>query len=76
MYPPRYLQENNMATTKEATKKELIKELKERGFVTDNQFSQNDPLMDAIAAAITTILTRDAEVIVTSGSSAGTYKIT
>lgn len=65
-----------MATTKEATKKELIKELKARGFVTDNQFSQNDPLMDAIAAAMTTVLTRDAEVIVTSGSSKGVYKIT
>lgn len=65
-----------MAITKEATKKELIKELKARGFVTDNQFSQNDPLMDAIAAAMTTVLTRDAEVILTSGSSKGVYKIT
>lgn len=64
-----------MAVSEGATKSELIKELKARGFVMDGEFSQNAPLMEAIAAAMVTVLTRDAEVIVTKGDSSGSYKI-
>ncbi|HCE2440460.1 hypothetical protein CGH22_15045 [Vibrio parahaemolyticus] len=65
-----------MAMTIEATKAELIKELEARGFVTAGAFAQNGPFMEAIAAALQTIVIRDMEVKVTSGSSKGTYKVT
>lgn len=52
MAQPPYLQENKMAVSKGATKSELIKELKARGFVMGGEFSQNAPLMEAIAAAM------------------------
>ncbi|HCG5140313.1 TPA: hypothetical protein NJY86_002769 [Vibrio parahaemolyticus] len=64
-----------MAVTIEATKMELIKELEARGFVTEGTFAQNGPFMEAIAAALQTIITRDMEVKVTKGDSSGTYKV-
>ncbi|HCG8627366.1 TPA: hypothetical protein NJ539_002684 [Vibrio parahaemolyticus] len=64
-----------MAIEVDATKQELIKELEARGFVTEGEFSQNSPFMEAIAAAMVTVMTRDAEVIINAGSSAGTYKV-
>lgn len=63
-----------MALEVDATKQELIKELEARGFVTEGEFSQNSPLMEAIAAMVT-VIKRDAEVIIDAGSSAGTYKV-
>ncbi|MEZ9762728.1 hypothetical protein [Vibrio gigantis] len=65
-----------MALEVDATKQELIQELQSRGFVTEGEFSQNSPLMEAIAAAMVTVIKRDAEVIINAGSSAGTYKVT
>ncbi|MEA5369919.1 hypothetical protein VB549_10670 [Vibrio parahaemolyticus] len=64
-----------MALEVDATKQELIQELEARGFVTEGEFSQNSPFMEAIAAAMVTVMTRDAEVIINAGSSAGTYKV-
>ncbi|EKO3480513.1 hypothetical protein M0358_000574 [Vibrio fluvialis] len=64
-----------MALSIEATKAELIKELKERGFVTEGDHSKNDAFMEAIATAIVTVMTRDAKTNVTSGSSSGKYSI-
>ena len=64
-----------MALEVDATKQELIKELKLRGFVTEGEFSQSSPLMEAIAAAMVTVIKRDAEVIINNGSSAGTYNL-
>ena len=75
MAQPLYLQVSNMALSKEATKAELLKELKAKGFVIDGEFSQNSPLMEAIAAAIVTVITRDAQVVVDAGSSAGSYQV-
>lgn len=63
-----------MALEVDATKQELIKELEARGFVTEGEFSQNSPLMEAIAAMVA-VIKRDAEVIIDAGSSAGTYKV-
>ncbi|EPF8031668.1 hypothetical protein [Vibrio fluvialis] len=65
-----------MALSVEATKAELIKELEARGFVTEGEHSKNDLFMEAIAAAMMTIMTRDAQVVVDIGSSSGTYKVT
>ncbi|MGF1710146.1 hypothetical protein [Vibrio sp. 99-70-13A1] len=65
-----------MALEVDATKQELIQELQARGFVTEGEFSQNSPLMEAIAAAMVTVIKRDAEVIINTGSSNGTYKVT
>lgn len=70
-----YLRGNNMALSKEATKAELLKELKAEGFILEGQYSQNSPLMKAIAAAMVTVITRDAQVIIDTGSSAGDYKV-
>lgn len=64
-----------MALEVDATKNELIKELKARGFVTEGEFSQNSPLMEAIAEAIVTVIKRDAEVVISNGSSSGVYKV-
>ncbi|MDW1940881.1 hypothetical protein R7Q10_02565 [Vibrio sp. Vb0599] len=64
-----------MAVSVEATKEELIKELEARGFVTQGPFARNAPFMEAIAATLQTIITRDMEVKVTSGSSKGIYKV-
>lgn len=75
MAQPLYLQVSNMALSKEATKAELLKELKAKGFEIDGEFSQNSPLMEAIAAAIVTVITRDAQVVVDGGSSAGSYQV-
>ncbi|WP_146449949.1 hypothetical protein [Vibrio kanaloae] len=65
-----------MALDVDATKQELIQELQARGFVTEGEFSKNSPLMEAIAAAMVTVIKRDAEVIINAGSSAGTYQVT
>ncbi|WP_102418056.1 hypothetical protein [Vibrio cyclitrophicus] len=65
-----------MALEVDATKQELIQELQARGFVTEGEFAQNSPLMEAIAAAMVTVIKRDAEVIINTGSSNGTYKVT
>lgn len=64
-----------MALTIEVTKAELIKELEARGFVTEGEHSKNDLFMEAIAAAMVTVMTRDARVIVDSGTSAGSYNV-
>lgn len=65
-----------MAITTEATHQELVNELEKRGFVIEGEFSQNSAFMEAVAAAMKTVITRDAEVVIKSGISAGTYKIT
>ncbi|MGF1764925.1 hypothetical protein [Aliivibrio kagoshimensis] len=64
-----------MALSKEATQAELLKELKAEGFVLEGQYSQNSPLMKAIAAAVVTVITRDALVVIDTGSSAGSYNV-
>ncbi|EGR1562218.1 hypothetical protein D6L41_11905 [Vibrio alginolyticus] len=64
-----------MAVTVEATKAELIKELKARGFVTTGDHQMNDAFVEAIAAAMKTVINRDAKANVTSGSSAGEHPI-
>ncbi|MDE1328512.1 hypothetical protein [Vibrio aestuarianus] len=64
-----------MAVTVEATKVELIKELEARGFITKGDHQMNDAFMEAIAAAMKTVINRDAKANVTSGSSAGQWSI-
>lgn len=55
-----------MALSVEATKQELVTELEALGFVIEGEFSQNSQLMEAIAKAMVTVITRDAKAIVSS----------
>ncbi|MGL6026797.1 MAG: hypothetical protein ACRC0U_06870 [Vibrio sp.] len=64
-----------MALADSELKDEIVAQLERKGFVTTGQFAKSADLAEAVAIAVVKIMTRDAEVVVTSGSSAGTYKI-
>lgn len=49
--------------------------LSSKGFVTGNNHAQQQVMVEAIVEAVIEAITRDAQVIVASGSSAGSYKV-
>ncbi len=64
-----------MALSQSSLKQKLIQEFEAKGFVTDNEFSQVLNMAEIIANAVVAEVTQNAQVNVTSGSSAGIYKV-
>lgn len=64
-----------MALTKPSLKQKLETELKAQGFVLGGEFAMAGKFAEAIANAVVDEITQNAQVEVTSGSSAGTYKV-
>ncbi|MEZ8662313.1 hypothetical protein AB6D63_02640 [Vibrio splendidus] len=64
-----------MAISKGSLKKKIETELKAKGFVLDGEFAMAGMMAEAIANAVVDEITQNAEVKVTGGSSAGTYKV-
>ncbi|ODS09758.1 hypothetical protein [Vibrio scophthalmi] len=65
-----------MALNKDGLKQEIIKELNAKGFVTEGEFAKAGDMAEAIANAVVSHFMSSAEVTVTKGSSAGSYKVT
>jgi hypothetical protein len=64
-----------MAISKGSLKQKIETELKAKGFVLDGEFAMAGMMAEAIANAVVDEITKNAEVQVTGGSSAGTYKV-
>ncbi|MEZ8343470.1 hypothetical protein AB6D05_15305 [Vibrio cyclitrophicus] len=64
-----------MAISKGSLKQKIETELKAKGFVLDGDFAMAGMMAEAIANAVVDEITKNAEVQVTGGSSAGTYKV-
>lgn len=65
-----------MALNKQVLKQDMVKELTAKGFVTDGEFAKAGDMAEALANAIVSHFNSSAEVKVTKGSSAGSYKVT
>ncbi len=65
-----------MALNKESLKNRINSELQARGFVTEGEHAFAGKMAEALATAFIDEVTENAQVQVTSGSSAGTYKVT
>ncbi len=64
-----------MALNKSGVVSAAMEKLKAKGFVTDNEHSKQNVMVEAIVEAVIDAITSDAEVEVTGGSSAGKYKV-
>ncbi|EOX4919510.1 hypothetical protein [Vibrio alginolyticus] len=64
-----------MAMSKASLKEKLENELQSQGFVLTGEFAMAGKMAEAIANAVYDEITQNAEVPVTSGSSAGEYPI-
>lgn len=64
-----------MALSKASLKSKLVSELQAQGFETQGQHAMAAKMAEAIANAVIDEITQNAEVAVTSGSSAGTYQV-
>ena len=64
-----------MALSKTSLKQKLETELKAQGFVLDGEFAMAGMMAEAIANAVVDEINQNAKVVVESGSSAGSYKI-
>ncbi|MFL9783259.1 hypothetical protein BCV35_015920 [Vibrio cyclitrophicus] len=64
-----------MAISKGSLKQKIETELKAKGFVLDGEFAMAGMMAEAIANALVDEITKNAEVQVTGGSSAGAYKV-
>lgn len=65
-----------MALDSEKTTEKALTKLTAAGFVVDGKFSKQREFVQAIVEAVYEDIKADAEVPVTGGSSAGTYKVT
>ncbi|MCR9966028.1 hypothetical protein [Vibrio antiquarius] len=65
-----------MAMSKASLKTKLESELQAQGFVLTGEFAMAGKMAEAIANAVYDEITQNAEVPVSSGSSAGTYQVT
>ncbi|TOC00229.1 hypothetical protein CGJ93_24105 [Vibrio parahaemolyticus] len=65
-----------MAMSKASLKAKLENELQAQGFVLDGEFAMAGKMAEAIANAVYDEIIQNAEVPVTGGSSAGSYKVT
>ncbi|MCF7482460.1 hypothetical protein L3V31_12035 [Vibrio sp. J1-1] len=65
-----------MAMSKASLKAKLESELQAQGFVLTGEFAMAGKMAEAIANAVYDEITQNAEVPVSSGSSAGTYQVT
>ncbi|XAG86257.1 hypothetical protein MRM63_13785 [bacterium 19MO03SA05] len=64
-----------MGLSKSSLKSKLVSELQAQGFETQGQYAMAAKMAEAIANAVIDEITENAEVSVTSGSSAGTYQV-
>lgn len=64
-----------MALNSATLKTELVTKLKAQGFKTDNEHAKTADMAQAIAEAVVEHILANAEVKVTSGSSAGDYGV-
>ena len=64
-----------MAISKASLKQKIETELKDQGFVLDGEFAMAGMMAEAIANAVVDEITQNAQANITSGSSAGSYKI-
>lgn len=65
-----------MALSDSSLKQKILDEMKALGFVTTGEFAKNADFAEAIAKAVIAEITENAQVVVASGSSAGTYDVT
>ncbi|QXO19199.1 hypothetical protein [Vibrio ostreae] len=65
-----------MALSKASLKQKIETEMKAKGFVLEGEFAMAGRMAEAIANAVVDEITQNAQVPVTGGSSAGTYKVT
>lgn len=64
-----------MPLDKSSLKAKIVKEMKGKGMVTEGEFAKAADLAEAIANAVVDEITSNAQVIVASGSSAGSYNV-
>lgn len=64
-----------MALSKASLKERLITELQAQGFVTEGEHAMVQKMAEAIANAVVDEILQNAFVLVTAGSSSGTYKV-
>lgn len=64
-----------MALSSESLEAKIISELQAQGFTTDGTHAFAGKMAAAIAKAVIDEITANADVVVTAGSSAGTYKV-
>ncbi|WP_019615469.1 hypothetical protein [Psychromonas ossibalaenae] len=65
-----------MPLSKSSLKEKFETELKAQGFVLEGEFAMTSKFAEAFANAVVDEITENALVPVTSGSSAGNYKVT
>lgn len=65
-----------MALSPQSLKGKIVAEMINKGFVVEGEFARSAELAEAIANAVIEEITTNALVNVTSGSSAGSYKVT
>jgi hypothetical protein len=65
-----------MALSAEVLKASIVSECEAQGFVSTGEYARIAQLAEAIANAVVQHITEAASVPVTSGSSAGAYKVT
>ncbi len=64
-----------MALSSGSLEAKIISELQAQGFITEGDHAYAGKMAAAIAKAVIDEITANADVIVTAGSSAGTYKV-
>lgn len=64
-----------MALSSGSLQSKIISELQAQGFITEGDHAFVGKMAAAIAKAVIDEITANADVIVTAGSSAGTYKV-
>jgi hypothetical protein len=64
-----------MALSKSSLKSKIVTNLQAQGFTTDGQHAYAAKMAEAIANAVIDEITSNGQVVVTGGSSSGTYKV-
>ncbi|MFT5788006.1 MAG: hypothetical protein ACI8SJ_000101 [Shewanella sp.] len=64
-----------MALSKSSLKGKIVTELKAQGFTTEGEHTYAAKMAEAIANAVIDEITSNGQVVVTGGSSSGTYKV-
>lgn len=65
-----------MALSSGSLENKIVSELQARGFITEGEHAKAALMAAAIAAAVIDEITSNAQVVIASGSSAGTYAVT
>ena len=65
-----------MPISNDSLKAKIVKEMNGKGMVTDGEFAKSADLAEAIANAVVDEIITNGLVVIDTGSSAGSYKIT